>query len=425
MSLCGYRCGGLALLLGVLGLSLLGAGIATRTLAAAGTAPAASTPATVERGKYLVTLGDCEACHTQPGQPAFSGGRPLPTPYGVFYPPNLTPDRATGIGNWTEQEFYRALHDGVRPDGAYLYPAFPFPSFTHLTRADVDAIWAYLRRVPAASKVNTPNRLHWPYSTRGLMKVWRALYFKPGTFKPDPKQSPAWNRGAYLVTGIAHCGACHTPRSRLGALTASQALAGGTITVAGWRAPNISQNAAHGIGAWTAADLRDFLHAGRSPKGDAIGPMRDVVQSALQHLTDSDLDAIVTYIKSAPARPDVVGNAMPQFGLEMAPATQASAKKLYHEECAGCHGDDGLGKRPYPDLRGNPIVLSRDPDDMVMQILHGGFRASTAASPYPYSMPPFGARLTDEQISHIASYVRSSWGNDAPVVLPRQVESLR
>lgn len=409
----------------VLGLSLLGAGVASVTLAAAGGASTAATSTEVDRGKYLVTLGDCAACHTQAGQPVFSGGRPLPTPYGVFYPPNITPDRTTGIGSWTEQDFYRAMHDGIRRDGAYLYPAFPFPAFTRLTRADVDAIWAYLRSVPAVRKANTPNQLDWPYSMRGLMRIWRMLYFRPGTYEPDPKQSPAWNRGAYLVTGIAHCGACHTPRSRLGALTGAYPLAGGTIRVDGWRAPNISQNTAQGIGTWTAADLRAFLHTGRSTRGDAIGPMREVVQSGLQHLSTSDLDAIVTYVARAPAQLDIVGDAIAQFPLGMTPEARASAQKLYHTECAGCHGDDGRAKRPYPDLRGNPVVRSRDPDDMVMQILHGGFQASTAADPYPYSMPPFGARLTDEQISYIASYVRSSWGNGAPVVIPRQVESLR
>lgn len=412
-------------LLAACALSLVATGVAAWAFAAGDSASVAADTATIEHGRYLVALGDCAACHTQPGQPAFSGGRPLPTPYGVFYPPNITFDRATGIGNWTEADFYRAMHDGVRPDGAYLYPAFPFPSFTRLTRADVDAIWAYLRSVPPVRKTNTPNQLDWPYSARGLMKVWRALYFRPGSFKPDPKRSPAWNRGAYLVNGIAHCGACHTPRNRLGALVGARALAGGTITIEGWRAPNISQNPAHGIGDWSAGNLRDFLQTGHSPRGDAIGPMRDVVQFATSKLSDRDLDGIVAYIKSAPAQPDIVGLSMPQLALAITPAEHASARKLYHTECAGCHGDDGRAKQPYPDLRGNPVVRSLDYRDLVLQILHGGFQATTAANPYPYSMPPFGARLTDDQIARLATYVRQNWGNGAPVVVAGQVKALR
>lgn len=413
-------------LLAAAGLSLAGTGAAVIAFATPAAQPAAATtPAAVERGRYLVAIGDCAACHTQAGKQAFAGGRPLPTPYGVFYPPNITPDRATGIGGWTEADFYRALHDGVRPDGTLLYPAFPFPSFTHMTRADVGAIWAYLRTVPAVSRANTPNELQWPYSTRGLLRVWRWLYFTPGAHQPDPKQSAEWNRGAYLVKGIAHCGACHTPRNRLGALVATREFAGGTITIDDWHAPNISQNPTRGIGNWSADELREFLHTGRSRKGDAIGPMREVVQSGLQHLSAADLDAIVTYVKSAPAQPDIVGNAQPRFDLVMTPEARAKAKLMYHTECAGCHGDDGRGKGAYPDLKGNPVVQSLDPRDLILQILNGGFQAATASNPYPHSMPPFGARLNDDEIARIAVYVRQSWGNNAPTIIPPQVSALR
>lgn len=416
-------------LLVAIGTGLLGTGAAAMALAAPPSAPvstpASAQPDNVERGRYLVALGDCAACHTQAGRPAFSGGRPLPTPYGTFYPPNITPDRATGIGNWSEADFYRALHDGIRPDGSYLYPAFPFPSFTHMTRDDVDAIWAYLRSVPAVSRPNTPNQLNWPFSMRGLMKVWRALYFTPGPLKPDPKQSAAWNRGAYLVKGVAHCGACHSPRNRLGAVIDANEFAGGTITIDGWRAPNISQNPQRGIGNWAAADVRDFLHTGHSQKGDAIGPMREVVQSGLQHLSPSDLDAVITYVQSVPSQPDIVGDAVTRFNLVMSPEGREKARKLYHAECAGCHGDDGRGKPPYPDLRGNPVVQSLDANDLILQILNGGFQATTAANPYPHSMPPFAERLNDDEIARIADYIRRSWGNDAPMVIPPQVAARR
>lgn len=410
-----------ALAIGVAALSATALALAVSAPIAAPAIATAAHSATWQRGRYLARLGDCEACHTRTGGQPFAGGRAIPTPYGTAYTTNITPDRATGIGNWSEQDFYRAMHDGIRRDGAYLYPVFPFPSFTRMTRADVDAIFAYLQTVPAVHSSNVSNAFRWPYSARGMMKVWRALYFTPGTFKPDSKRSPTWNRGAYLVTGVAHCGACHSPRNRLGALVSSQALAGGTVPIDNWHAPNITPNTTFGIGKWSAADIRDFLATGHSPKGDAIGPMRGVIESSLQHLTPADINAIVTYVQSVPARNGL--------GLAIAPPVPVdpdAGKQLYHDNCAACHGDDGRPAHPYyPGLRDNPVVQNLDPTDMILQMLHGGFQASTKANPYPYSMPPFGASLTDAEIATLASYVRRSFGNHAPIVWTRNVTSLR
>ncbi len=414
------------------GLATLAIGVAVISMAAAamdmpGASDAAATGTSAapssawERGRYLTRLGDCEACHTRTGGQPFAGGRAIPTPYGTAYTTNITPDPATGLGDWTEQDFYRAMHDGIRRDGAYLYPVFPFPSFTKLTPADVAAIWTYLRTIPAVRQANTPNAFRWPYSVRGLMKVWRALYFTPGTFQPDPKRSADWNRGAYLVEGISHCGACHSPRNRLGAPVSEEALAGGTVPIDGWHAPNITSNTRFGIGNWTAEDVHSFLATGHSPKGDAIGPMRGVIESSLQHLGESDLDAIVAYVRSVPAR-----NGLGLAYMTAVPVDPNAGKRLYHDQCASCHGDDGRPTHAYyPGLRDNPVVQNLDPTDMVLQILHGGFQASTKANPYPYSMPPFGAELTDAQVAELASYVRRNFGNHAPNVWARDVSSLR
>lgn len=396
--------------------------LALLTTTVYGAATAGNTADILARGRYLTRLGDCQACHTQPGHPAFSGGLPIETPFGVFYTPNITPDRVTGIGNWSADDFYRAMHQGIGPDGEYLYPVFPFPAYTKLSREDVKAIWTYLRSVEPVRRHNRAHTLRWPYSMRSTLKFWRLAFFRPGPFKPAPDHPDLWNRGAYLVTGLTHCGACHTPRNRWGARIGTQALAGGTVPIDGWHAPNITPNPVSGIGGWTASTLKSFLKTGRSSRGHALGPMRDVVQSSLQYLKDRDLRAIVTYLQSVPEHgprqtPRPFADAQPP----------AAGKALYNKHCATCHGDDGRGKHPfYPDLRDNPVVLAPDPTNLVLIMLRGGFQASTEASPYPYSMPPFGFRLDDVQISAIANYLRYDWGHRTPApVGPHQVSALR
>jgi mono/diheme cytochrome c family protein len=260
---------------------------------------------------------------------------------------------------------------------------------------------------------------------RSLLGLWRRFYFTPGTFKPDPKASSAVNRGAYLVRGLANCGACHTPRNRLGATLDQYALAGGSVPVEGWYAPNITPNSSTGIGAWSARTLRAFLTTGRGDHGAALGPMRDVVQSSLQNLGPDDATAVVAYLKSVPARGAKVKAAHnAPVGTAENPVPGAA---LYHKHCAGCHGDKGRAKQDYyPDLRDNSIVLSSNPTNLVLMMLRGGFEAATTAHPYPYSMPPFGFKLSDGQIADIANYVRRNWNRRAVgQIQPDQVESLR
>jgi mono/diheme cytochrome c family protein len=394
--------------------------------AAHGAAPSGKMDtAKLARGRYLARLGDCRACHTQPGHPAFSGGRPIKTPFGTVYTPNLTPDKATGIGVWNAADFYRAMHNGIGLHGRYLYPVFPFPAYTKLSRKDVNAIWAYLRGVKPVHRRNRPPALRWPYRMRSTLRLWRLLYFKPGAFKPDPDRSALWNRGAYLVRGLTHCGACHTPRNRWGARIDKQALAGGTVPIETvWHAPNITPDRRTGIGKWSAKALQRFLKTGRSKRGAALGPMRDVVQSSLQYLKQRDLKAIVAYLQNVPARTSTrtAGAKSP-----MRKQSLAKGKALYHQHCANCHGDNGRAKHAfYPDLRDNRIVLARDPTNLILIMLRGGFEASTAAYPYPYSMPPFGVRLSNNEIAAIADYVRRNWKHRASApVQPRQVGGLR
>jgi mono/diheme cytochrome c family protein len=395
-------------------------------LAAMSSAIASGPSGAVARGHYLSRAGDCRACHTQPGHAPFSGGVPIETPFGVIYTPNITPDDDTGIGNWTFKEFYRALHSGLAKNGDYLYPAFPFPAFTLIKRKDVKAIWAYLETVKPAHRKNRPDTLSWPYSIRSLMGLWRHLYFDPGVFKADPKASEAVNRGAYLVKGLAHCGACHTPRSRLGATKPKLALAGGTVPVEGWYAPNITSNPYIGIGDWSKKELVSFLGTGRSARGAAVGPMRDVVQSSLQHLSDADIEAIAAFLKNSadvgPGTRPRIAHRKRQRGEKKPPG-----ETLYGKYCSDCHGDRGRAKHAYyPDLRGNSIVLARNPANLLLIMLRGGFEAATRAHPYPFSMPPFEFKLRDGQIADIANYVRRNWtGRVVPPVQASQVAALR
>lgn len=401
-------------------------------------AHAAGTPdaALIARGQYLTRIGDCEACHTRPGGKPFSGGLPIPTPFGTIYTPNITPDAQTGVGQWSFADFYRAMHEGIGKGGEYLYPAFPFPSYTLLSRDDVKAIWAYLRTVPPTHQVNRDDTLRWPYRIRETMAVWRRLYFQAGPYKPDSAKPAQWNRGAYLVQGLAHCGACHTPRNRLGAKSTEALLAGGSVAIDGWNAPNITPNKFTGIGAWPAGSVRDFLATGRSVHSDALGPMRDVVQSSLQYLRSDDLGAIVAYLRTVPP----YGPTQPPAGAPTAPAAAtvaqvpgASPKQvppgeaLYRKHCAACHGDNGIAKHDYyPNLRNSSVALAPNPTNLVLIILRGGFQASTKAYPYPYSMPPFGFKLSDQEIAEIANYIRGSWSKwPVAAVYPDQVGDLR
>lgn len=378
-------------------------------LAAASPSSAAPTGAPggdlVTKGEYLTRMGDCIACHTVPGGTPYAGGRYVETPFGTISSPNLTPDRETGIGDYSDDEFYRAMHEGVNRDGENLYPVFPYPWFTKVTRDDALAIKAYLFSLKPVHAPRKPNELMFPFNIRTGLAAWNTVAFDEGTFVPDPTQSPEVNRGAYLVEGLGHCGACHTPRNLTMASDASEAYAGAAIPGQDWYAPNISSNVREGIGAWTDEQIIAYLRTGVAlGKGVAVGPMAETVHESLSHLTDYDARAIAAYLKSTPARSvedeEEVADAAPSRG----------GHAVYLNNCASCHQVDGRGiEGAVPPLAGNGSVTAEEPDNVIKVVLRG-LQARGGYGP----MPGFGADLSDGQIAAVTDYVRTAWQNDGP-----------
>ena len=377
--------------------------------------------ANIQQGKALVDAGDCVSCHTQlDGGKPFAGGRAIETPFGVIYSPNITPDPETGIGAWSDADFYRAMHEGRRPNGARLYPAFPYPYFTKITRDDVMAIRAYLNTLPAVKNPRRAADLTWPLNHRVFMRGWNEMFFTPGTFKPDSQKSAEWNRGAYLVEGAAHCGACHTPKNALGADKKDEALRGGLIQ--NWFAPKIAGSVRDGTGAWSVNDIAEYLKTGRNKFSGAAGLMAEVVHNSTSKMADADLKAMATYIK------DVDGGPNPPPPPEQAksdPETMAGSA-IYADSCSACHGGDGKGvPHMFPPLEHNANVQQRDPTTLIRVILEGAKTVATDARPTTSAMPAYNWKLKDDQIAAVATYVRNVWGNHAPPVDPGQVLDLR
>ncbi|CAB3668648.1 alcohol dehydrogenase [Achromobacter piechaudii] len=396
--------------------------LGTRDDASTGPAATADAATLVDRGRYLAQVGNCMACHTSRGGKPLAGGTPIPTPFGTVYGPNITPDDKTGIGSWTADDFWQALHNGKSKDGTLLYPAFPYTEYTRVSRADADALYAYLRSVPPVSQPNKPAEMAFPYDQRALLAGWRALYFKPGVQDADAGQSVQWNRGRYLVEGLGHCAACHTPRNQLGATRASDALTGGVIPVLDWYAPPLTNDMQTGMGRWTAADIAALLKTGISAHSSASGPMAEVVLGSTQHLTDDDALAIGVYIKSLPATPASTPRQQSAAGA----AAMELGGKIYRQQCAQCHQPQGEGSgTAWPALAGNPTVTAPVPTNVIRMVLDGGYAPATAANPRPHGMPPFGQILNDSDIAMLVSYIRNSWGNEAGSVSALDVKRAR
>ncbi len=365
-----------------------------------------SDPALVQKGAYLARAGDCEACHTTPGGQAYAGGAAIHSPYGPLYAPNITPDKNNGIGGWTDDQFYRAMHEGIDEHGRYLYPAFPYQWFTKVTRDDVLAIRAFLNTVPPSSEKSKESRLMFPFDIRAGLGPWNALYFHAGEFKPDPSKGDQWNRGAYLAEGLGHCGDCHTPKGVAMQPETSKPYAGGDVD--DWYAPNITSDPVHGIGGWSEDDLVQYLKTGATAGGRvAAGPMAQVVHESLAYLNDSDLHAIAIYLKALPA---IAEAASPRPSEETGP--HAAGEAVYLTHCASCHQPDGKGQPGrIPALVGNEVVTAKGPGDVIRQIV-GGHLATGSYAP----MPAVGANMTDQQIADVTDYVRNAWSNRAPVI---------
>lgn len=370
-------------------------------------------PDVIARGHYLAVAGDCMSCHTAQGGQAYAGGRALPTPFGNIPAPNLTPDVETGLGNWHFDDFWRALHTGTGRDGELLYPAFSYTSFTKVTREDAVAIFAYLQSLPAAHQPTLALGLRFPYNVRSALTAWRAMYFKPGSYQTDSKQSASWNRGAYLVQGLGHCNECHAMRGTWGGIESRTPLTGGRIPAQDWYAPDLSSQANGGLQGWSRQDIVELLKTGQSSKGFAFGPMADVVANSTQYLRDEDLQAIADYLQSLPARPKPVAEPAPFNSKSLAD----HGNDIYAQRCADCHGKDGKGvPGVYPPLDGNAFVVEPIGVNAARAVLLGGFAPVTAGNPRPYSMPPYAQQLSDADVAAVVTYIRQAWSNHAPAV---------
>ncbi len=372
----------------------------------------------VARGDYLVRAGSCEGCHTERGGARFAGGRAIETPFGIVFSSNLTPD-ASGLGAWTGDDFWRAVHNGRSRDGHLLYPAFPYPNYTRLARADADAMFAYLRSLAPVAAAAKSHALRFPFDQPAALAVWRALFFRPASFEPEPTRTPEWNRGAYLVETLGHCNACHSQRNAFGATVGPLDLAGGLIPVQNWYAPSLNDSAEAGVAEWPLVDIVALLKTGVAPRASVQGPMAEVVAGSTQHLGSADLAAMATYLKALPVHSTSV------VSIDE-PVANEAGRKLYERHCSDCHGERGQGVAgAYPALAGNRALLLTPAANLVHIVLRGGFAPTTAGNPRPFGMPPFATVLSDGEVAALLTHVRGAWGNRAAPVSALDVARFR
>jgi mono/diheme cytochrome c family protein len=384
-----------------------------------GAAAAEPSEETIAHGKALVEAGDCASCHTADPAKPFAGGKKIDTPFGGIFSPNLTPDRDTGIGGWSDADFYGALRYGIDPDGSRYYPAFPYPYFTKLTRPDIAAIRAYLATLTPFQNEAPPPELRFPLNFRVVMRAWNYLFLRPGILEPDQSKGTDWNRGRYLVEGLGHCGGCHTPKNIFGADKRGQAFAGGYVQ--GWFAPRLDAAERSGLKSWSVDDIAEYLKSGRNGKSHADGLMAEVVVNATSKMSDADVHAIAVYLKSLPAGP-------PEPAVTAPPPEQGikDGEQIYAHYCRACHEPDGSGApRIYPPLPANALLQSADPSSTLRVILDGAQTVTTPRAPNTGSMPSYARDLSDQQVADVTNYIRNSWGNTAPLVTPGEVRKAR
>jgi mono/diheme cytochrome c family protein len=379
----------------------------------------------IEQGAYLARAGNCMACHTERGGTPWAGGRPIETPFGTAYAGNLTPHPETGLGRWSASDFWRAMHHGRSRDGRLLAPVFPYPNTTRMSRGDSDALFSYLQSLPPVERANRAQGLQWPYGTQAALAVWRALYFRPGTYRNEPTRSAEWNRGAYLVQGLGHCSACHTARNALGASSDLMDLSGGMIPMQNWYAPSLTSPAEAGVAHWKREHIVQLLQTGQAPGASVAGPMAEVVLHSTQHLSPADLNAMAVFLQALPqTAPQDTGSATAPAGL-----TERGGR-LYEQHCAQCHGAQGQGiNGAYPPLGGNRAVTLPVTANLVQVVLGGGYPPATAGNPRPFGMPPFATVLSDAEVAAVLTYIRTAWGNRGGAVseldVVRQRSSIR
>ena len=379
--------------------------------------PAAPDPELIAKGKALTEAGSCASCHTADPRKPFAGGKRIETPFGGVYSANLTPDRDTGIGRWSDEQFRRAMRYGESPDGSLYYPAFPYPHFTKLVREDMFAIRAYLGTLAPVSNTPPPPALRWPLNYRPLMRLWNYAFFKPGLFEPDQNKSAEWNRGGYLVEGLAHCGACHTPKNFLGAERSKRRFTGSMV--GGWFAPRLDAAQRGGLKSWSVDDIAEYLLSGRNAHSHADGPMAQVVLNSTSHMSEADVRAMAVYLKGLAAGPPEPAVAAP------APEQMANGEKLYKRSCVACHELDGSGApRIYPPLPGNANLQSANPASAIRIVLEGAETITTPRAPNTGSMPPY-SKWPDQDVADVVTYIRNAWGNAAPAATADEVAKLR
>lgn len=379
-----------------------------------------------QTGKYVATAGNCYSCHTVPGGEPYAGGVPFVTDFGTIYSTNITPDSEVGIGTWTKDEFRNAMRKGVRPNGEHLYPVFPYPSFSLLTETDLDALYTYFMSVPSARYVPPDNDLSFPYNQRWLLKFWNMLFLNANREIVDPSQSDEWNRGAYLVEALGHCGACHTPRNFLGAERQDMAHTGNTYLdsipngqLRPWSAVNLT-SAPSGLAHWSVDDVESYLKLGVNSFATTFGPMNKVIMDSTRHLTDTDVRSMAVYLKSLPANEQ-------EFAPVAATNELLAGERLYGLHCGTCHLPTGKGATDTgPALAGNPVVQAVDPASLINVILYG---PELPNDPLPVverqRHPPYENKLRVSEIAALASYLRSAWGNRGGRVSVEQVENQR
>jgi alcohol dehydrogenase (quinone), cytochrome c subunit len=383
-------------------------------------------------GEYLARAGDCVSCHSAPAGEAFAGGLKMGSPLGNIYSTNITPDPETGIGSYSLEDFDRAVRRGIAKDGHRLYPAMPFPSFAKLTNEDVAALYGFfMKQVPPVHRENLKNEIPWPLSIRWPLAIWSFVFTTSGSYVAKSEYDADWNRGAYLVQGLGHCGACHTPRGlafQEKALDESGAVYLSGALLDAWYAPDLRRDARTGIGSWLKDDLIDFLKYGHNGDGAAFGSMIDVVNNSTPYLSDGDINAIATYVKSLPAtstQQPVAYDDATTAALRSGHASQPGTS-VYAGTCANCHGFDGNGFTPYiPALAGNPVVLDNDPSSLINLVLNASDPLVVKGTPDAYRMPQFRQQYSDQDVADVVTFIRNGWGNQAPVVTAADVAKLR
>jgi mono/diheme cytochrome c family protein len=396
---------------------------------------AAGAPTTAAvHAEYVARLGDCVACHSVPDGKPFAGGLKMGTPLGAIYTTNITPDKDTGIGGYTLAQFDNAVRRGVAKDGRRLYPAMPYPSYAKLSDADVRELYDYfMHDVQAVHRTNLDSEIKWPLSMRWPLGFWNLFFFNDQSYRPRPRFDAVWNRGAYLVQGLGHCGSCHTPRGiafQEKALDESSEayLSGGLLDA--WKASSLRGDPNTGLGRWSELDIVEFLRTGRNMHAIVYGSMMDAFNNSTQFMSDEDLRAVARYLKTLSGRGGGTEAAFtPDESTAIAlnqAALRTPGSRVYVKHCVSCHGRDGRGQgRLLPPLAANPTVLDEDPASVINVILNGAGRIVTGGVPDSYRMPPSRVLLSDRDIADVASFIRMSWGNKAPPVESEAVMSVR